>query len=124
MVLRDPPGGASSASIVQGTSATFDIGIDGIYTYHADDVSDMDTQIISSYQDGAKIQGVANKKTTIHSYDVERISHTHYAYTFNFHSTISTSLDPNIAGHASDVIVGGGVNLIANEALIGNQHLC
>eukprot|EP00597_Dinobryon_sp_UTEXLB2267_P017827 CAMPEP_0201113518 /NCGR_PEP_ID=MMETSP0812-20130820/77889_1 /ASSEMBLY_ACC=CAM_ASM_000668 /TAXON_ID=98059 /ORGANISM="Dinobryon sp., Strain UTEXLB2267" /LENGTH=77 /DNA_ID=CAMNT_0047377063 /DNA_START=764 /DNA_END=993 /DNA_ORIENTATION=- len=46
-----------------------------------------------------------------------RASSSHYEYSFYFEYDFSTSQDPNIAGHPSDVIVGGGVDLIVNEAI-------
>jgi hypothetical protein len=119
MVLRDPPGGASSASISQGASATFEISIDGMYTYHKEESSDVDVQSGIDYA-FLGFRQITNKKNGVtHSFEAERVSHTEYAYTFNFQSTISTSADANIAGHASDVIIGGGVNLVTSEAIAG-----
>ena len=48
-----------------------------------------------------------------------RASETHYEYSFNFEYDFSTSSDPFIAGSASDVIIGGGVDLVVNEAIEG-----
>ena len=48
-----------------------------------------------------------------------RASNSHYEYSFNFEYDFSTSSDPFIAGSASDVIVGGGVDLVVNEAIEG-----
>ncbi len=121
LVLRDPPGGASSASILQGTSATFEISIDGMYTYHQEDSTDAEGQsgIAVAFTKFRHFEGTKNSVT--HSSHAQRISHTEYAYTFNFQSTISTSVDPYVAGHASDVIIGGGVDLITNEAIAGKH---
>jgi len=117
MVLRDPPGGASTASINQGTSATFEISIDGMYTYHKEESLVVETKngVDYSYLGFKRGENIMNSAS--HSYEAKRVSNTEYAYTFNFQSTISTSIEPNVAGHASDVIIGGGVNLITNEAL-------
>lgn len=49
----------------------------------------------------------------------ERVSSTHYEYTFTFEYDFSTSADPNLAGHPSDVIIGGGLDLIVSEAIKG-----
>ena len=46
---------------------------------------------------------------------------TEYLYTINFATTFSTSTDPTIAGHPSDVIVGGGTDLVVVEAIKGIQ---
>ena len=48
-----------------------------------------------------------------------RASNSHYEYSFNFEYDFSTSSDPFIAGSASDVIIGGGVDLVVNEAIEG-----
>ena len=48
-----------------------------------------------------------------------RASNSHYEYSFNFQYDFSTSSDPFIAGSASDVIIGGGVDLVVNEAIEG-----
>lgn len=123
MVLRDPPGGASTASISQGTSATFEISIDGMYTYHSGDSSSQEYNAgVNDQMSGVKkVQGLMT--SAAHSYDAQRVSHTEYAYTFNFQSTISTSKDPNVAGHASDVIIGGGIDLVTSEAILGKWIL-
>jgi hypothetical protein len=51
----------------------------------------------------------------------ERVSSSHYEYTFTFEYDFSTSADPNLAGHPSDVIVGGGLDLIVSEAIKGQS---
>jgi hypothetical protein len=121
LVLRDPPGGASTASISQGASATFEIGIDGMYTYHKEESSDVNLQSGIDYAFLGFKQSDGTTNGVMHSFQAERVSHTEYAYTFNFQSTVSTSIDPNIAGHASDIIIGGGVDLVANEAIAGQK---
>ncbi len=50
-----------------------------------------------------------------------RLSSTHYQYSFEFTSSFSTSSDPNDAGHGSDVIIGGGVDLVVLEGTAGNH---
>ncbi len=49
-----------------------------------------------------------------------RLSSTQYQYSFEFTSSFSTSSDPNDAGHGSDVIIGGGVDLVVLEGTAGN----
>lgn len=46
-------------------------------------------------------------------------SSTHHDVSFTFTYDFSTSDDPNIAGHPSDIIVGGGVDLIVTEGFKG-----
>ena len=54
-----------------------------------------------------------------HITSMTRSSALTYDYGFTFNSEIATSTDPLIAGHPSDVIVGGGVDLVVREALKG-----
>ena len=51
--------------------------------------------------------------------ETSRTSSTHYQYSFEFTSTFSTSQSPDDAGHASDIIVGGGVDLVVLEGTKG-----
>ena len=51
--------------------------------------------------------------------ETSRTSSTHYQYSFEFTSTFSTSQSPDDAGHASDIIIGGGVDLIVLEGTKG-----
>eukprot|EP01037_Dinobryon_pediforme_P048235 gene48235-63140_t len=46
------------------------------------------------------------------SVSTARESSTSYEYSISFDYSFSTSADPFTAGHASDIIVGGGVDLI------------
>ena len=57
------------------------------------------------------------------STSASRGSDSHYQYSFNFEYDFSTSSDPFIAGAASDVIIGGGVDLVVNEAIEGFKFL-
>ena len=41
-------------------------------------------------------------------------------YSFHFESSFSTSDNPELAGHPSDVIIGGGVDIVVGEATQGN----
>jgi hypothetical protein len=53
-----------------------------------------------------------------------RVSSTHYQYSFEFASSFSTSRSPNDAGHASDLIIGGGVDLVVLEGTAGEWFVC
>jgi hypothetical protein len=44
-----------------------------------------------------------------------RESDSHYRYSFNFEYDVSTSSNPYFAGHASDVIVGGGISIAIRD---------
>ena len=52
-----------------------------------------------------------------------RESSTHYQYSFEFTSSFSTSQSPDDAGHGSDMIIGGGVDLIVLEGLAGKLFI-
>ena len=47
---------------------------------------------------------------------VRRTGETHYSYSFQFSYEFSTTDDPFIAGHPSDVIIGG-IDVIVSQAL-------
>jgi hypothetical protein len=64
--------------------------------------------------------GGGNSRHQIQDVSSSRESRSHYTVSFSFSSDISTSSDPNTAGHASDVIVGGGMDLMFVE---GNQGI-
>lgn len=70
---------------------------------------------------GMKIKYVVDLASSFaHSTSVSRGSSLSYDYSFNFNIEISTSSNPLIAGHPSDIIMGGGIDLFVNEALEGN----
>ena len=133
LVLRDPPGGGSSVTIEQGSTAGFEMAIDGMYAFDAEDsfhVSvnagadlEWDVGVGLGVFKSDKVFGflldVGIDKGISHSVHVEKSSHTSYAYSFSFSSAISTSVDPTVAGHASDLIVGGGASLVTMQALQG-----
>jgi len=134
LVLRDPPGGASSTTIAAGTTIDFGMSIDGGHTYDSNIdftavaglsyTSDTNT-IVAPLGFGVmttalKVNVGANANYG-HHFQVSstRASSSHYEYSFFFEYDFSTSQDPYIAGHPSDVIIGGGVDLIVNEAIKG-----
>ena len=67
--------------------------------------------------------GITLGKGKHFSTSATRASDSHYQYSFNFEYDFSTSSDPFIAGAASDVIIGGGVDLVVNEAIEGFKLL-
>lgn len=135
LVLRDPPGGTSFSTFHGGKSLSFDMSVDQLETFGHFATNTMDggaggkedvNSMIAPLGMGLtkKIIGIsgdfdlASKHTQTISYD--RGSDSHYTVTINFSYDISTSQDPRIAGHLSDVIVGGGVDLVVSEAIQGN----
>jgi len=131
MVLRDPPGGGSSVTIEQGTTASFELAIDGAYTYSSDISGSLTAGLGVEFDSSLCVGlGAAVCSTLLstkisaeisasagHSVEASRSSHTAYAYSFGFTSAISTSGDPNLAGHPSDIIIGGGINIVTSEAM-------
>ncbi|KAH8043900.1 calcium ion binding protein [Aureococcus anophagefferens] len=99
-ILRDPPGGASTATLEQGgagadlTSALEPLGF-GVQT----------SIFQIGYTTGAAHGAV---KPII---GVERGSSQSFDFSFAFDFAVSTSEEPTIAGQASDLILGGGANL-------------
>jgi hypothetical protein len=47
------------------------------------------------------------------------LSSSGHDFSLSFEYDISTSTDPNLAGHASDIIIGGGIDLIVTEGKMG-----
>ena len=52
---------------------------------------------------------------------ISRVSDTQYSYSFQFNYAFSTSDDAFIAGHPSDVIIGGGIDVIVSQTLEGDN---
>ena len=117
-----------------GSTLDFGMSLDGAHTY--DSTIDFDAfasagvktateTVIAPFGIGAQIQMVSmdiglNTQYGHHfSVSASRASNSHYEYSFNFEYDFSTSSDPFIAGSASDVIIGGGVDLVVNEAIEG-----
>ena len=116
------------------------MSIDGAHTY--DSTTHLDVMASVGFKTQSKTLiaplgiGVATEMVSIdtgaqiqygHHFSVttSRASNSHYEYSFNFEYDFSTSSDPSIAGSASDVIIGGGVDLVVNEAIEGcnfNAH--
>lgn len=73
-------------------------------------------------ENAAQEDGSIGVKDSLGTPDVSvtRTSETHYSYTFQFSYDFSTSDGPFSAGHPSDVIVGGGIDVIVSEALEGD----
>ena len=137
LILRDPPGGTSQAMIAAGSTFTTGITIDGMKTFeqsiHANGelaatVASDELLIIAPFGFGIA-QNVGDEDATIGvkgslvapDVTVSRTSETHYSYMFKFNYDFSTSADPLIAGHPSDVIVGGGIDVIVSETLEGEE---
>ena len=131
LIIRDPPGSDSKVSIKSGTTFTFGLSIDGMQTFDTSLISNqlsatgkkvekgfgwfkdsdaVDTQLITG-TNSDQILKIANSYGSSSQYD----------YSFTFQSDFSTSLNPNIAGHPSDVIIGGGVDIAVVEATQGKN---
>ena len=134
LVLRDPPGGGSYATFHAGQALTFDMSVDQMETYysHATGKDDFDIGLEEDVTEMEAPLGLGIAETGTDDKDTEdlgttntqkmtfsRGSETHYSVSINFTYDISTSQDPRVAGHLSDVIVGGGIDLVVSEATQG-----
>ena len=135
LVLRDPPGGKSQTKIEAGSVFTTGISIQGIMVKGkmsvlktADDfeVDEEDSTIeaplgVGESEKTAKDDTVSGPQFSKIGPEVtiSRASDTQYSFAFLFNYDFSTSADPFLAGHPSDVIVGGGMDVIVSEALEG-----
>ena len=116
LILRDPPGGSSNTVIKAGTTIKFGISLNhmstletGLNSYSKDN-NGMSAATWSGF--GFAL-GFKSKTTTnyeenqIVKYSTAYGSTSTHDYTFYFESDFATSTDPTIAGHPSDIIVGG-----------------
>ena len=135
LILRDPPGGNSQTKIEAGSTFTTGITIEGMKTFVQD--THFDTEITGKVDEEQLLiiaplgfgtaENVGNEGGDIGvkgsvvapEVTVTRTSETHYAYSFKFSYDFSTSDGAFTAGHPSDVIVGGGIDVIVSEALEG-----
>lgn len=132
LVLRDPPGGGSYTTIESGTSIEFSMSLEGMYTF--DHGQSWDFNLGAGIFNDFTVPLVGTKLTDVETIllgggaslgstlTTTRGSSTHYQYSFEFTSSFSTSQSPNDAGHGSDIIIGGGVDLIVLEGLAGNIY--
>ena len=136
-ILRDPPGGGSSASLEAGTSIDFGMSIENMHSY--DGSFSFDWSVTGGVSGASKTMiglgaGVVTPMFSAHatvgggggksqSVSTSRSSSTSYQYSVSFDYSFSTSTDPFTAGHASDIIVGGGVDLIVSKAIAGMSEI-
>lgn len=132
LIVRDPPGGGSFATVAEGTQISFGVSIDNMNTVSEQNsikigltagVDESESVIeaplgVGVSQHGAKEKGgVTDDSVSDASIEIIRASTSTYDYSMTFKYEFSTSKDPNIAGHPSDLIIGGGIDLIVNEAM-------
>lgn len=136
LVIRDPPGGRSQTIIHAGTTMSFAMSIKGMDANDDSNVVSFNNEMgedgelktwfgvgAGTIQKVFNVVGVSAVDSSVHfEKSVERINSDSFALSFTFTYDFATSLDPFIAGHPSDVIVGGGVDLIVSEALVGTLH--
>ncbi|KAH8059581.1 calcium ion binding protein [Aureococcus anophagefferens] len=126
-ILRDPPGGASTATLEQGSEVGTSMGIEGMHsgTFERGDDwgltqgagADLTSALeplgfgvqTSIFQIGYTTGAAHGAVKPI--IGVERGSSQSFDFSFAFDFAVSTSEEPTIAGQASDLILGGGANL-------------
>ena len=135
LILRDPPGGTSQTTISAGSTFTTGITIEGMKTFDQSIHLDVEAGVKGNSEqwliEAPLGFGVAEKvadesgkvalKGSLVAPDVKvtRSSETHYSYALTFAYDFSTSAEAFIAGHPSDVIIGGGIDVIVSEAIEG-----
>ncbi len=141
-IIRDPPGGASTATLVEGSTISTSMAINGMHAAKLDGV-DKPTGLVhgnshwsasGGVQGGIRIsaapwgigtifkgfgfgtsQGGGGHKST--SVSVSRGSSQHFDIGLSFDVALSTSDSPYLAGQPSDLIIGGGANIRFIEAI-------
>ena len=125
-ILRDPPGGASTATLVEGSTISTSMSIDGAHAATLEESRNDGSS--GGVQGSLKFQASAfgigtvwngfgvgtkhgNDWSESHGVTVDRGSSTHFDVGLSFDVAISTSDSPYQAGQPSDVIIGGGANL-------------
>ena len=139
MIIRDPPGGNSQVTITAGTSISFGLSVDNLQAYTTTIQADSATSVGlgSIIYAGVGIMDriadvdfrTGSTSTHILSIASSYGSTSGHDYTFYFESDFSTSADPDIAGHPSDIIIGGGVDINVGEATqvatkVANKQQC
>ena len=123
-VLRDPPGGGSTATLVEGSTISTSMAIEGAHAATLGESGNWGGS--GGIQGGIKIEaapmgfgaiwngigfgtthGRDNSKST--SVTVDRGSSKHFDIGITFDIAITTSDSPYLAGQPSDVIIGGGI---------------
>jgi len=133
LILRDPPGGNSFTRINQGTTISWSMAIDGKYSKDAGQET-VDDKSTGEYELEIDCEGIGEAvcnplesesvTVPITNHGTTKIataksSDTHYDFSFTFDYSFQTSTDPNIAGQPSDVIIGGGLDIIVNDMIQG-----
>jgi hypothetical protein len=62
------------------------------------------------------------KETAMNLVTTEKSTDSHYDFTFEFSYEFSTALDSRVAGAPSDVIIGGGMDIIVSDIIQGTQY--
>ena len=130
---RDPPGGKSKVTVTQGTEITFSLSIEGMQAW--DNSLEKETvKDKGENEDGALCEGFGvmecnvidhverthkTTKSALNLVEAERSTDSHYDFTFEFKYEFSTSTNPRTAGMPSDVIIGGGLDIIVSDIIQG-----
>jgi hypothetical protein len=121
LVLRDPPGGGSSATWAAGTSVSAELSFDGMYATGEGREVGFEGGLGFAMEAGMAFggwtaivaggAGVGGGKTWNVDTTASRTGSGSYTFSFSFETDISTSSDPKLAGTASDVLVGVGLTI-------------
>lgn len=133
LVLRDPPGGDSYTEFKANSEISFDLTVDHTDVFVAT-ANSKEEIILGAGIETGQVAGVAVAASTTLVKDKEenkitskngikitstRASTKHFVVSMSFSYDIQTSKNPRIAGHLSDVIVGGGIDLIVSDGIKG-----
>ena len=121
-IIRDPPGGESTATLVEGSTISTSMAIDGAHAAQLADNWEFGFSVGGSVK-LASTFGILKNIASVHGgagvvysetptdVTVSRSTSRHFDVGISFSVGISTSDSPYIAGQPSDVIIGGGANL-------------
>jgi hypothetical protein len=138
-VLHDPPGGLSSATWAENAEMTVSISMSGMrannagggktHSFNAGLESDL-KNVVAPFGIGIDKEMVAISAEVTYwqenpgntpTASADKSSDSGYDITFSLEKAISTSAEPSSAGRASDIILGGGLELMFTEVVYVNQ---
>ena len=121
MILRDPPGSASSATWVSGTSHTSYKSVGGVWSTENKATEVASLGLETTIVNGLGVAIVTKAETTLDqevgtSVSTEGESGTSWSRTTTLERAISTSTAPEFVGQRGDIFIGASTNLIFGEA--------
>ena len=121
-VLRDPPGGGSTATLSKGSKLKYAYSVDctlkgGLqFSLVYGTMLDRFTGVVSAPEGVGTVTGIMNttdiSKVFEFDYSLNAEGHRAFSYTMNVNEDITTSSDPNMVGADADLYIGMTQNIV------------